>query len=113
MPRPAYRWEKAITWRFLGNTGRRQSPPSLSGQGATVFCHYLLAHQPMRSADLMGYLYILATCQAEYSFSPCLAYDVAFRKKAARFRLTSWGQIDHNCILRPLLGQERPNPSLV
>ena len=70
----------------------------------SVYCHYLLAHQPMRSADLMGYLYILATCQAEYNFPACLAYDIAFRKKAARFRLTSWGQIDPQLYTKAFTG---------
>ena len=63
-----------------------------------------VAHQPMRSADLMGYLYILAICQAEYNFPACLAYDIAFRKKAARFRLTSWGQIDPQLYTKAFTG---------
>jgi hypothetical protein len=42
----------------------------------------------------MVYLYLIATCHAEYDFSACMAYDVAFRRKTARFRLASWSQRD-------------------
>ena len=40
----------------------------------------LLALQPNMSADLTAYLHIIATCQAEYNFSSCPAYDVASRR---------------------------------
>ena len=70
----------------------------------SVYCHHLLAHQPMRSADLMGYLYIIATCQAEYNFASCLAYDIAFSKKAAQLKLTSWGQFDPQFYTKAFTG---------
>ena len=59
-----------------------------------MYAHHLASHQPMRAPDLMAYLYIIATCHGEYHFHPCMAYDVAFRMKASRFILTSWGHID-------------------
>ena len=45
-----------------------------------VYAHYLTSHQPLRSTDLFAYMYIIATCHAEYTFSACMAYDVAFRR---------------------------------
>ena len=57
----------------------------------SVYAHHLTSHQPQRSTDLFAYLYIVSTCHAE--FSACMAYDITFRRKAARFRLTTWGQI--------------------
>ena len=59
-----------------------------------MYAHYLVSHQPQRSTDLFAYFYVVATCHAEESFHLCMAYDVAFRKKVARFHLTAQGQID-------------------
>ena len=67
----------------------------------SVYAHQLVAHQPMRSADLMGYLYLITTCQAEFNFQAYLAYDVAFRRKASKFHISAWGQIDPQLYLRP------------
>ena len=39
----------------------------------SVYAHQLAACQPMRSTDLMGYLYLIATCQIEFSFQACMA----------------------------------------
>ena len=69
------------------------------------------SHQPQRLTDLMAYLYLIATCHAEYNLSACMAYDVAFRRKAARFRLASWGEIDPQLYtLRPSQGLAKPAP---
>ena len=38
-----------------------------------TYSHYLCSHQP---TDLMAYLYIIATCNTEYNFPACMAYDV-------------------------------------
>ena len=53
---------------------------------------------------MMAYLYLLATAQQEFSLPACLAYDVAFRKKAARFRLTAWGQLDPQLYAKAFTG---------
>ena len=75
-----------------------------------VYAHYLTSHQPLRSTDLFAYMYIIATCHAEYTFSACMAYDVAFRRKAARFRLTSWGQIDPQLYTKAFTGSGKARP---
>ena len=75
-----------------------------------VYAHYLSSHQPQRSTDLMAYLYVIATCHAEYNFSACMAYDVAFRRKAARFRLASWGQIDPQLYTKAFTGSGKARP---
>ncbi len=80
------------------------------GQWAKCFAVYaatLCAHQPTRGPDMMSYLYVIASAQQEFPFSACLAYDVAFRKKAARFRLTSWGQLDPQLYSRAFTGAHR------
>ena len=46
----------------------------------------------------------------EYNFSACLAYDVSFRKKAARFRLATWGQIDPQLYTRAFTGAGKARP---
>ena len=60
----------------------------------SVYASTLCAYQPQRGPDMLAYLFIVASAQQEFTFPPCLAYDVAFRKKAARFRLATWGQLD-------------------
>ncbi len=64
------------------------------GQWSKCFAVYaatLCAHHPTCGPDMMAYRYVMASAQQEFPFAACLAYDVAFRKKAARYRLTSWG----------------------
>ena len=88
-----------------------------------MYAHHLAYHQPMRAPDLMAYLYIIATCHGEYHFHPCMAYDVAFRMKASRFKLTSWGHIDPSLPTQtlaippsyppPYLHARPPPPTLV
>ena len=67
-----------------------------------VYSHHLCAHQPLSGPDLLAYLYLIATCQVEFNFSACLAYDVAFRRKASTFRLT--GQIDPQIYAKAFTG---------
>ena len=43
---------------------------------------------------MLAYLYVTASAHEEFQFAVCMAYDVAFRKKAANFRRSSWGHID-------------------
>ena len=73
-----------------------------------VYSLYLSSHQPQRSTDLMAYLYLIATCHAEYNFSACMAYDIAFRRKAARCLLASWGQIDRQLYTFTGSGKAHP-----
>ena len=75
-----------------------------------VYAHHLASHQPMRAPDLMAYLYNIATCHGEYHFHPCMAYDVAFRMKASRFKLTSWGHIDPQLYTRAFTGPGKARP---
>jgi len=54
----------------------------------------LCAYQPQRGTDKLSYLYIMALAHHEFHFAACLAYDIAFGKKAVNFQLSSWGHID-------------------
>ena len=75
-----------------------------------VYSQYLLSHHPQRSTDLMAYLYIIASCHAEYNFPACMAYDVAFRRKAARFHLASRGKIDPQLYTKAFTGSSKACP---
>ena len=55
-------------------------------------------------------LYLIATCQAEFSFQTCLAYDVAFRKKASRFHLSAWVQIDPQLYAKAFTSAGKAKP---
>ena len=48
---------------------------------------------PQRGTDMLSYLYIMALAHHEFHFAACLAYDIAFRKKAVNFQLSSWGRM--------------------
>ena len=76
----------------------------------SVYSHHLASHQPLRGPDCIAYLYIIATCNMEYNFSACLAYDVSFRKQADRFKLTTWGQIDPQLYARAFTGAGKACP---
>ena len=54
-----------------------------------VYATTLCAYQAQRGTDMLSYLYIMAAANQEFHFATCLAYDIAFRKKAANFRLSS------------------------
>ena len=45
-----------------------------------------------------------------FALSACLAYDVAFRRKAHRFRLASWGHIDPELYAKAFTGPGRAKP---
>ena len=75
-----------------------------------VYSHHLAAHQPLRGHDLIAYLYLIATCHAEYQLPACLAYDVAFRRKAGRFKLASWGNIDPQLYAKAFTGVGKAKP---
>jgi len=53
----------------------------------TTLCAY-------QTPDMLSYLYIIASSYQEFHFTACLAHNVAFRRKATNFRLTSWDHID-------------------
>ncbi len=73
----------------------------------SVYAAVLTAVQPARGPDLCGYHYIIATASKEYSSSAFLAYDIAFRKKAAQFRLSRWGEIDPHIYTKAFTGTRR------
>ena len=81
------RWERVNSFPFLGNPNEGLSPHFMSGLGVSVFMPTTSVH--IRGPDLLAYLYLMATCQVEYHFSACLAYDMAFRKKASKFHLST------------------------
>lgn len=59
-----------------------------------MYASTLCAYQPLRGPDMLAYLHVIASAHEEFHFAVCMAYDVAFRKKAANFILSSWGHID-------------------
>ena len=65
---------------------------------ATEICMYkatFYIHAPKVIMCLPTVKYhIMAAASQEFHFVACLAYDIAFRKKAAIFQLSSWGHID-------------------
>ena len=56
----------------------------------------------LTTSPLMGYRYLIATCRTKCTFLACMAYDVAFRKKAGS--LVSWGQIDLQLYTKAFAG---------
>ena len=60
----------------------------------SLYASTLCAYQPHRVPDMLAYLHVIASAQEEFQFAACMAYDVAFRKKAGNFRLSAWGYID-------------------
>jgi len=71
-----------------------------------AWLHYttLCAYQPQRGTDMLSYLYIMAAANQEFHFAACLAYDIAFRKKAANSWLSSWGHIDPQIYSKAFTG---------
>ena len=57
--------------------------PSPSGLGVSSYNgNCLAASQPSRGPDLLGYLYLMASMEQEFTLPACLSYDLAFRRKA-------------------------------
>lgn len=61
---------------------------------------------------MLAYLYIMASANQEFQFTACLAYDIAFRKKAAKYHLGVWGQIDPQIYSKAFTGASRRASSL-
>ena len=72
-----------------------------------VYATALTAVQPTRGADLFAYHYIIATAAREYSGNAFLAYDIAFRKRAAQYQITRWGEIDPQTYTKAFTGMRR------
>ena len=53
---------------------------------------------------MLAYLYVIASAHEEFQFAACMAYDVAFRKKAANFRRSSCGHIDPQICSKAFTG---------
>ena len=70
----------------------------------TVHANTLCAHQPARGPDMLGYLFVIATSLQEFSLPAVLAYDIAFRRRAALLKLSAWGHIDPLLYSRGQLG---------
>ena len=77
------------------------------------FCIYgnsLTASQPSRGPDLLGYLYLMASMEQEFTFPACLSYDIAFRRKTHKFHLATWGHIDTQLYARAFTGPGKAKP---
>ena len=77
----------------------------------SVYASTLCAYQPLRGPDMLAYLHVIASAHEEFQFAACMAYDVAFRKKAANFRLSSWGHIDPQIYSKAFTGASKAKPS--
>ena len=76
----------------------------------SVYASTLCAYQPLRGPDMLAYLHVIASAHQEFHFAACMAYDVAFRKKAANFRLSSWGHIDPQIYSKAFTGASKVKP---
>ena len=70
----------------------------------SVYASTLCAYQPHSGPDMLAYLYVIASAHEEFQFAACMAYEVAFRKKAANFRRSSWGHIDPQIYSKAFTG---------
>ena len=59
---------------------------------------------------MLAYLHVIASAQEEFQFAACMAYDVAFRKKADNFRLSAWGYIDPQIYFKAFTGARKVKP---
>ena len=59
-----------------------------------MYVSTLCAYQPHKGPDMLAYLHVIASEHEEFQFAACMAYNVAFTKMAANFRLSSRGHID-------------------
>ena len=104
----AHRWEKANIWPHLPRKPKKKVISTLSEwvRCSSVYASTLCAYQPHRGPDtgMLAYLYVIASVHEEFQFAVCMAYDVAFRKKAANFRLSSWGHIDPQIYSKAFTG---------
>ena len=50
--------------------------------------------------------------EQEFALSACLAYDVALRREARRFRLASWGHIDPQLYAKAFTGPGKAKPQV-
>ena len=75
----------------------------------SVYAAIIASAQPTRGVDLMAYHYIVATAAREYGSTAFLAYDIAFRRKAAQYSLASWGEIDPHIYTKAFTAAPRPS----
>lgn len=71
---------------------------------ATVCCQH-----PTRGPDLFAYHYIIACAYWEFLGNAWLTYDTAFRKKAAKFHISQWGERDLQLYNKTFVGVKRRN----
>ena len=76
-----------------------------------MYASTLCAYQPLRGPDMLAYMFLMASAQREFSFPACLAYDVAFRKKAGKFRPSTWGQLDPQLYAKAFIGSSKTRAS--
>ena len=69
-----------------------------------MYANTLYAYNSQRSPDMPGYLFIIAPALQEYSLCAVLSCDLAFRRKAAQSKVTSWSQIDPHLYTRAFTG---------
>ena len=76
------------------------------------FCVYASAiccRQPARGPDLFSYHYLIACASWEFLGNAWLTYDTAFRRKAAQFHISTWGERDLQLYNKVFVGVRRRN----
>ncbi len=71
-----------------------------------VYMAVLLAHQPDRLADLMGYQALIARCSKKYKWPAWVVYDQNFRQDAAGNPELRWAKADPSIYTQCFTGQE-------
>ena len=59
---------------------------------------------------MMAYLSVITSAHEEFQFAACMAYDVAFRKRVANFRLFLWGHIDPQVYSKAFTSASKAKP---
>ena len=104
-----YGWARVNTWPYPGSQRKH-----LNGSGTSCLPLHFMCLPAPPGADMLAYLYVIASAHQEFHFAACMANEVVFmanevvfRKKAANFRLSSWGHIDPLVYSKAFTGSSR------
>lgn len=73
----------------------------------TIYAAVLTSALPARGPDLFAYHFVIASAAKEYAPGAFLAYDITFRRKAAQYHITRWGEIDPHVYSKAFTGMRR------
>ena len=78
----------------------------------TVYCSVMVAHNPARSVELLGYQYLIQNAQQQFTTESVFDYNKAFRRHAAEHPHTRWDTIHITLsTLKMMRGVRPPCPS--